>query len=533
MVVEELEQYGIHHTDDRTAIDPSPARLIEKAVSRGEGILTSTGALAVTTGKYTGRSPKDRFIVDTSDVHDKIAWGSVNVPFSEEDYQLVHDEVISYLSERRIFMVHGIAGADRRYSRKILVLTELASQALFAHQMLVRPTEEELANYGRADFVVMACPGLKLDPAVHHTHSEAAVIINFKERVVLIAGTQYSGEIKKSIFSVMNYLLPVEENVLTMHCSCNMNPQSHGTTVFFGLSGTGKTTLSAAEGRLLIGDDEHGWAKDSVFNIEGGCYAKTIRISEETEPQIWHAIRFGALCENVVLDPNSRIADYDDDSLTENGRVAYPVEFIDNAVVKGRAKRTPDVVIFLTADAFGVLPPISKLDENAAMYHFMTGFTSNVAGTERGIKEPTPTFSSLFGEPFMPLDPMVYAKMLGEKIEHNGTRVYLINTGWSGGSYGTGSRIKLKYTRKMVEAAQSGIIDDSEFVHDERFNLDVPTSCPGVPDELLNPRSTWADKDAYDATAEKLAQMFVENAEKRLQSMTPEVRAAGPRPLGK
>lgn len=533
MVVEELEQYGIHHTDDRTAIDPSPARLIEKAVSRGEGILTSTGALAVTTGKYTGRSPKDRFIVDTPDVHDKIAWGNVNVPFSEEDYQLVHDEVISYLSERRIFMVHGIAGADRRYSRKILVLTELASQALFAHQMLVRPTEEELANYGRADFVVMACPGLKLDPAVHHTHSEAAVIINFKERVVLIAGTQYSGEIKKSIFSVMNYLLPVEENVLTMHCSCNMNPQSHGTTVFFGLSGTGKTTLSAAEGRLLIGDDEHGWAKDSVFNIEGGCYAKTIRISEETEPQIWHAIRFGSLCENVVLDPNSRVADYDDDALTENGRVAYPVEFIDNAVVKGRAKRTPDVVIFLTADAFGVLPPISKLDENAAMYHFMTGFTSKVAGTERGIKEPTPTFSSLFGEPFMPLDPMVYAKMLGEKIEHNGTRVYLINTGWSGGSYGIGSRIKLKYTRKMVEAAQSGIIDDSEFVHDERFNLDVPTSCPGVPDELLNPRSTWADKDAYDATAEKLAQMFVENAEKRLQSMTPEVRAAGPRPLGK
>ena len=533
MVVEELEQYGIHHTDDRTAIDPSPARLIEKAVSRGEGILASTGALAVTTGKYTGRSPKDRFIVDTPDVHDKIAWGNVNVPFSEEDYQLVHDEVISYLSERRIFMVHGIAGADRRYSRKILVLTELASQALFAHQMLVRPTEEELANYGRADFVVMACPGLKLDPAVHHTHSEAAVIINFKERVVLIAGTQYSGEIKKSIFSVMNYLLPVEENVLTMHCSCNMNPQSHGTTVFFGLSGTGKTTLSAAEGRLLIGDDEHGWAKDSVFNIEGGCYAKTIRISEATEPQIWHAIRFGSLCENVVLDPNSRVADYDDDSLTENGRVAYPVEFIENAVVKGRAKRTPDVVIFLTADAFGVLPPISKLDENAAMYHFMTGFTSKVAGTERGIKEPQPTFSSLFGEPFMPLDPMVYAKMLGEKIEHNGTRVYLINTGWSGGSYGTGSRIKLKYTRKMVEAAQSGIIDDSEFVHDERFNLDVPTSCPGVPDELLNPRSTWADKDAYDATAEKLAQMFVENAEKRLQSMTPEVRAAGPRPLGK
>ena len=423
-------------------------------------------------------------------------------------------------------MVHGIAGAG--YSQH--PGPGACQPGALAHQMLMAPPRRSLPTAARTSDGV---PGLKLDPAVHHTHSVAAVIINFKERVVLIAGTQYSGEIKKSIFSVMNYLLPVEENVLTMHCSCNMNPQSHGTTVFFGLSGTGKTTLSAAEGRLLIGDDEHGWAKDSVFNIEGGCYAKTIRISEATEPQIWHAIRFGSLCENVVLDPNSRVADYDDDSLTENGRVAYPVEFIENAVVKGRAKRTPDVVIFLTADAFGVLPPISKLDENAAMYHFMTGFTSKVAGTERGIKEPTPTFSSLFGEPFMPLDPMVYAKMLGEKIEHNGTRVYLINTGWSGGSYGTGSRIKLKYTRKMVEAAQSGIIDDSEFVHDERFNLDVPTSCPGVPDELLNPRSTWADKDAYDATAEKLAQMFVENAEKRLQSMTPDVRAAGPRPLGK
>ncbi|MGI6229453.1 MAG: phosphoenolpyruvate carboxykinase (ATP) [Tractidigestivibacter sp.] len=533
MIVEELAQYGINHTDDRTVIDPSPARLIEKAVTRGEGVLTSTGSLAVTTGKYTGRSPHDRFIVDTPEVHDKIAWGPVNVPFSEKDYKLVKEEVISYLSERRIFMVHGLAGADRRYSRKFLVLTELASQALFIRQMLVRPTEEELKNFGRADFVVMVAPGLKLDPKVHHTNSEAGVIINFTDRTVLIAGTQYSGEIKKSIFSVMNYLLPVEENILTMHCSCNMNPQSHGTTVFFGLSGTGKTTLSAAEGRMLIGDDEHGWGPDSIFNIEGGCYAKTIHISPETEPQICNAIRFGSICENVVLDPDTRIADYDDASLTENGRVAYPVEFIDNAVTSGYARRLPDVVIFLTADAFGVLPPISKLSTNAAMYHFMTGFTSKVAGTERGIKEPQPTFSSLFGEPFMPLDPNIYAKMLGERIHEYGTRVYLINTGWTGGPYGTGSRIKLKYTRKMVEAAQSGIIDECEFVHDERFNLDVPTACPGVPSELLDPKSTWADKDAYDATAEKLAQMFVENASKRLQTMSPEVRAAGPKPLGK
>ncbi len=531
MIIEELAHYGIAHTDDMTWIDCSPAVLIEKAVDRGEGTLASNGALCVETGKYTGRSPKDRFVVDTPEVHDTIAWGEVNVPMSQEDYQRIKAEVIAHFSERRLFVVHGIAGADRRYSRKFCVITELASQALFAHQMLVRPTEEELENYGLADFVVMAAPRLKLDPEVHHTHSEAAVILNFTEKTILVVGTHYSGEIKKAIFSTMNYLLPVEDHVLPMHCSCNMNPTSHGTTVFFGLSGTGKTTLSAADNRKLIGDDEHGWAEDSVFNIEGGCYAKTINITEETEPQIWHAIKFGSICENVVIDKWSRKADYFDTSLTENGRVAYPVEFIDNAVLSGKAKRTPDVVIFLTADAFGVLPPISKLDKNAAMYHFMTGFTSKVAGTERGIKEPQPTFSSLFGEPFMPLDPMVYGQMLGEKIERGGTRVYLINTGWTGGSYGTGERIKLRYTRKMVEAAQSGVIDDCDFVHDERFNLDVPTSCPDVPSELLDPKSTWTDKAAYDETAEKLARMFVENADKRLQSMSDEVRAAGPHPL--
>ena len=533
MIIEELARYGIAHTEEKTVIDASPTALIEKAVERGEGELTSTGCLSVVTGQYTGRSPKDRFIVDTPDVHDKIAWGSVNVPFPEENYQKVKAEVIGHLSERRLFVVHGLAGADRRYSRKICAICELASQALFVHQMLVRPSERELAEFGEADFVVMAAPTLKLDPEAFGTHSEAAVLINFAERTILVVGTQYSGEIKKAVFSVMNYLLPVENNVLTMHCSCNMNPQSHGTTVFFGLSGTGKTTLSAAEGRMLIGDDEHGWADDAVFNIEGGCYAKTINITPETEPQIWNAIRFGSICENVVIDPDTRVADYFDVSLTENGRVAYPVEFIDNALVKGKAKRIPDVVIFLTADAFGVLPPISKLDKNAAMYHFMTGFTSKVAGTERGIKEPQPTFSSLFGEPFMPLDPMVYAQMLGEKIDAGGTRVYLINTGWTGGSYGVGERIKLRYTRKMVEAAQSGIIDDCDFVHDERFNLDVPVSCPDVPSELLNARNTWASREEYDKTAEKLAQMFVDNAEKRLQSMSPEVRAAGPKPLSK
>ena len=527
----ELQMYGIAHTDGKCTVDASPAKLVEMAVERDEGTLTSTGCLAVTTGAYTGRSPEDRFIVDTPDVHENIAWGKVNKPISIARYQKIREEVVAYLSERRVFIVHGIAGADRRFSRKVLAVCEMATQALFVHQMLVRPTEQEMANFGMADFVVLAAPKLKLDPRVHGTNSECAVLINFQERMILVVGTQYNGEIKKSIFSTMNYLLPVENKVLPMHCSCNMNPRSHGTTVFFGLSGTGKTTLSAAEERMLIGDDEHGWADDAVFNIEGGCYAKTINITPETEPQIVNAIRFGAVCENVVIDPDSRVADYFDDSLTENGRVAYPVEYIPNAVAKGFAKRIPDVVIFLTADAFGVLPPVSKLDTDAAMYHFITGFTSKVAGTERGIKEPQPTFSSLFGEPFMPLDSNIYAKMLGERIEKGGTRVYLVNTGWTGGPYGVGSRMKLKYTRKMVEACQSGIIDECEFVHDERFNVYVPTECPDVPSELLDPKSTWSDPAAYDEMADKLAAMFVENAETRHPGMAPEVRAAGPKPL--
>ena len=528
----ELQQYGIAHTEKKVTVDASPATLTEMALSRGEGKLTSTGCLAVLSGEYTGRSPNDRFIVDTPDVHDRIAWGKTNVPISIENYEKIRSEAVAYLSERRVFLVHGIAGADRRFSRKVLAVCELASQALFVRQMLVRPTEEEMANFGMADFVVLAAPKLKLDPKVYGTNSECAVVINFQEHMILVVGTQYNGEIKKSIFSTMNYLLPVENNVLPMHCSCNMNPHSHGTTVFFGLSGTGKTTLSAAEGRMLIGDDEHGWADDAVFNIEGGCYAKTINITPETEPQIVNAIRFGAVCENVVMDPHTRVADYFDDSITENGRVAYPVEYIPNAVLAGRAKRIPDVVIFLTADAFGVLPPVSKLDTKAAMYHFITGFTSKVAGTERGIKEPQPTFSSLFGEPFMPLDPNVYAQMLGERIERGNTRVYLVNTGWTGGPYGVGSRMKLAYTRKMVEACQTGLIDEGEFVHDDRFNLNVPVSCPEVPSELLDPKSTWADPAAYDKAADELARMFENNAETRHPGMADEVKAAGPHPLG-
>ena len=527
MIDDELTRCGIHDRTGAVLIDGSPAKLVEKALSRREGKLTDTGALRVKTGRYTGRSPEDRFIVDTPEVHDVIAWGKVNKPFSLEGYEKIKAAVCEHLSHHDIFVVHGLAGAQRRYSRKFMVVTELASQALFTTQMLVRPSKQELDEYGSADFTVLAAPLLKLDPEEYGTNSEAAVLINFADRKIVIAGTQYSGEIKKGIFSVMNYLMPIEENVLPMHSSCNMDPVSGDTAVFFGLSGTGKTTLSADPNRALIGDDEHGWSDDGVFNFEGGCYAKAIRISYVTEPEIFQAIRFGSVVENVVLAPGSRVPDYFDDSMTENTRVAYPVEYISNAQMLGYGG-APKVVIMLTADAFGVLPPISRLSRNAAMYHFVSGFTSKVAGTERGITEPTPTFSTLFGEPFMPLDPMRYAAMFGECMEKYGTKVYLINTGWTGGAYGEGKRINLPYTRAMVTAALNGEIEKSDFRHHDIFNVEVPTHIHGVPDIVLNPRRTWKDADAYDEQARRLAAMFEENAAKKYPNMADEVREAGP-----
>ena len=526
-IQDQLAACGLAECHGAIIVDAAPATLVEKAINRNEGILTSKGALAVETGRYTGRSPEDRFIVDTPDVHDNIAWGEVNKPFSVENYNLVKEEVVEYLQERDLYVVRAIGGADRRWFRKFLVVCERASQALFARQLFVRPSRRQLDAYGIQDFTVLCAPGLKLNPEKHGTHSEAAVLLNFQDRCIIVAGTKYSGEIKKAVFSVMNYVMPVEEGILPMHSSANMDPSTGETAVFFGLSGTGKTTLSADTQRVLIGDDEHGWAQNSIFNFEGGCYAKAIKITPVTEPQIYGAIRFGAICENVVVNHVSRLPDYFDDSLTENTRVAYPVDYIANAAVMGQG-RYPNVVIFLTADAFGVLPPISRLDKNAAMYHFLSGFTSKVAGTERGITEPQPTFSTLFGEPFMPLDPMVYAKMLGEKIEHNGTRVYLINTGWTGGPYGIGQRMDLASTRQMVTAALSGTVEDSDFVRDPIFNVDVPQHVDGVSRRVLNPRDTWADKEAYDKTARRVAKMFVDNAAEKYPDMAPEVRAAGP-----
>lgn len=502
----------------------APAVLVEKALARGEGVLSDKGALVVKTGKYTGRSPKDKFFVDTPSVHDEIAWGSVNVPISKEKFDSIKSKMLAYLQNKELFVFDGFAGADKKYTKKFRVVNEVAAQNLFIHQLLIRPTAEELETF-EPDFTLVVAPGFKCVPEVDGTHSEAAILVNLEGKEVFIAGSQYSGEIKKSVFTIMNYVLP-KMGVLSMHCSANIGDDGES-AVFFGLSGTGKTTLSADPNRKLIGDDEHGWSDDSVFNIEGGCYAKCINLSEESEPEIYNAVRFGSELENVILDEETRVPDYNDGSITENTRAGYPIEFIPNAAVPGVGKQAK-TVIFLTADAFGVLPPISRLDNDAAMYHFVSGYTSKLAGTERGITEPQTTFSTCFGAPFFPLDPSVYAEMLGKKVKENNARVFLINTGWSGGPYGVGSRIKLRYTRAMVTAALNGELDKVEYKHNELFNVDVPTSCPNVPSEILDPKSTWADKEAYDKTAKGLAAKFVENF-KKYDKMPANIVNAGPR----
>ena len=499
----------------------TPAQLTEHALFRGEGTLSNTGALVVKTGKYTGRSANDKFIVDVPAVHDEIAWGKVNRPISREKFNALWAKAVAYLQKRDIFVFDGMAGADPKYVKKFRIVNELASQNLFIHQLLRRPTAEELEAFSE-DYVIIAVPGFKCVPATDGTNSEAAILVDFDARRVLICGTQYAGEIKKSVFTVMNYLLP-KEGIFPMHCSANVGANGDS-AVFFGLSGTGKTTLSADPRRSLIGDDEHGWADDSVFNFEGGCYAKCINLSKEGEPEIYNAIRFGALVENVVMDPDTREFDFDDDSLAVNSRVGYPIDFIPNAVLSGKSDSVPKTVIFLTADAYGVLPPISKLNEKQAMYYFVSGFTSKVAGTEIGVTEPVPTFSTCFGEPFMPMDPSVYAAMLEDKVQKSGANVYLVNTGWNG----TGKRMKLSYTRAMVTAALTGEIEKAEFVTDPTFGVQVPTTVEGVPSELLIPENTWEDKAAYQAACRKLAKSFAENFRKYTK-MPADVVAAGPK----
>ena len=518
-----LENYGIISPKE-VYRNLQPAQLIEHAIIKKEGKLSNTGALTVTTGKYTGRSPNDKFIVDSKEIHDEIAWGKVNRPISQEKFDALYEKVIAYLQNREIYIFDGFAGADTEYRMSFRVINELASQNLFIHQLLIRPTTEELNSF-KEDFIIIAAPGFKCIPERDGVNSEAAIIIDYVKHIVLIVGSQYSGEIKKSVFSVMNYFMP-KKNVFPMHCSANVGKEGDS-AIFFGLSGTGKTTLSADPSRQLVGDDEHGWSDNGVFNFEGGCYAKCINLSKEGEPEIYGAIKFGALIENVVMNEDTREYDFDDDSLTENTRVGYPVDFIPSAKLPSVAGQ-PKTVIFLTADAFGVLPPISKLSINQAMYYFVSGYTSKLAGTERGITEPQATFSTCFGEPFLPLDPSIYAEMLSEKVKKGGANVYLVNTGWSGGAYGKGSRMKLKYTRAMVTAALNGTLNNVEYVVDPIFGLSVPTSCPDVPSEIMIPENTWADKEEYKTTAKHLAKLFQENF-KKYTHMSDEVISSGPK----
>lgn len=501
----------------------SVAQLVEKILQRNEGKLTATGAVAVTTGKYTGRSPKDKYIVEEAATQAKIDWGTTNQPISEEVFENLYNKVLDYLMKKdEIFVFKGFAGADPKYRLPIQVINEFAWHNLFAHQLFIRPTAEELKTH-EAEFTVICAPNFKADPKVDGTRSETFIIISFERRVVLIGGTEYAGEMKKSIFTVMNYLLP-EQGILSMHCSANVGKEGD-VALFFGLSGTGKTTLSADPNRRLIGDDEHGWSNRGIFNIEGGCYAKCINLSREKEPQIFDAIGFGAVLENVMIDEQTRLPNYDDATLTENTRAAYPIQAIHNIVDPSIAGH-PSTIIFLTADAFGVLPPISKLTREQAMYHFLSGYTSKLAGTERGITSPQATFSTCFGAPFLPLPAVKYAEMLGKKIAEHNVRVFLVNTGWTGGEYGVGSRMKLAYTRAMVQAAVEGELDNVETVKDPIFGLEIPIHIPGVPDEVLQPQNTWADKQAYAQKAKELAAKFQENFQK-FKHIAPEIEALG------
>lgn len=503
----------------------SVPELVEKATSRGEATLTVDGALRAETGKYTGRSPKDKYTVEEESTKDKIDWGKVNQPISSEIFDKLYVKVVNYLKEKdELYVFNGYAGADKSSRLGIKVVNEYAWHNLFCHQLFIRPTAEELASHV-TDFTIVAAPTFKADPAVDGTNSETFIITSFEKKIILIGGTEYAGEMKKSIFGIMNYLLP-EQGIFSMHCSANVGEEGD-VALFFGLSGTGKTTLSADANRKLIGDDEHGWSDNGVFNIEGGCYAKTINLSAEKEPEIYNAIRFGSVLENVVIDSESRIPDYDDGSLTENTRAAYPIHYIDNIVTPSVAGH-PKTIIFLTADAFGVLPPISKLTKEQAMYHFLSGFTSKLAGTERGVTEPEPVFSTCFGSPFLPLPATRYAEMLGQKIDEYGSQVFLVNTGWTGGEYGVGSRMKLSYTRTMVRAAIDGKLNDVETTQDTVFGLNIPVAVEGVPTEVLNPRDAWADKAAYDKKATELAEMFNTNFKKFANVAEDIVKKGGP-----
>ena len=483
--------------------------LTEIALQNREGQLTDTGALMCDTGKFTGRSPKDRFIVQDKLTKNAVWWGNINIPMSPESFDLLYAKMIGFLAGKKVFVRDAYAGADKSHRIDLRVINTLAWHNLFCYNMFIQPEEYKLDSFV-PNFTIINCPEFEANPETDGTREKNFAVINLTKRIILIGGTGYSGEMKKGIFSVLNFLLPLEDGVLPMHCSANMGIEERDTAIFFGLSGTGKTTLSADPNRILIGDDEHGWTKENVFNFEGGCYAKTIGLSEENEPDIYRAIKFGAILENTRFLHNKRKVDYENVEVTENTRVSYPISHIANSI-EPSIGGIPRNIFFLTCDAFGVMPPIQRLSTDQAMYHFISGYTSKVAGTEEGVTEPSPVFSACFGAPFMPLHPSEYAKLLGRKLEENSTNVWLINTGWTGGAYGVGSRIKLKYTRAMISAALSGVLDNVGFRTHSMFGGQIPTTCPDVPNTILSPRETWKNDEAFYKTANELVLKFQKN----------------------
>ncbi|MCB0854678.1 MAG: phosphoenolpyruvate carboxykinase (ATP) [Bacteroidetes bacterium] len=506
----------------------TPAELVMEAIKNGEGVLADNGAIMWDTGKFTGRAPKDRYIVEDDITRDSVWWGDINVSFSEEKFDKLYDKVVKSLNYTKLYVRDAFAGADPRYRLKVRIIDTQAIHNLFCYNMFLRPEPEELVDF-HPDFRILAVPEFKADPEIDGTRSKNFAIINFKRRIILVGGTGYTGETKKGVFSVLNLLLPKDKHVLAMHCSANMG-EDGDTAIFFGLSGTGKTTLSADPNRKLIGDDEHGWTDEGVYNVEGGCYAKAIDLSPETEPEIWNAIKFGAILENTRFFPGTSTVDFSNTEVTQNTRVSYPIHHIPNAVEPSMGG-IPNNIFFLTCDAYGVLPPISKLTVGQAMYHFISGYTAKVAGTELGVTEPQSVFSACFGAPFMPLHPTKYAELLGEKMEEQNVNIWLVNTGWTGGPHGVGSRMKLKHTRAMISAAMEGKLDHVSFTPHPVFGILMPDSCPDVPNELLESKNTWTDKAGYDKKATHLAAEFARNFAQYEEYANEEIRSGGPNVL--
>ena len=502
--------------------------LYEHVTRRDEGKIAHLGPLVVQTGGHTGRSPNDRFVVKEPGSESQIWWGKVNRPFSQENFDYLYRKMLAYVQNRDIYVFDGYVGADPKFRMPVRIITEYAWHNLFARNMFIRELDPEKLRNHVPQFTVIDMPRLKAEPEQDGTNSQTFILVDFGRRLVLIGGTEYAGEIKKSIFTAMNYFMP-QQGVMSMHCSANFGKDRDDVALFFGLSGTGKTTLSSDPSRTLIGDDEHGWSDEGVFNYEGGCYAKVIRLDPKGEPEIYETTRkFGTILENVILDNSTRRVDLNDGSLTENTRSSYPISHVSNAVRDGMGGH-PNNVFFLTADAFGVLPPIARLTNEQAMYHFLSGYTAKVAGTERGVTEPQPNFSTCFGAPFMPLRPGIYAELLGDKIKKHGAKVWLINTGWTGGPYGVGNRMKLAHTRRMIAAVLNGELDDMPMIEEPFFGLSVPQAMQDVPSEVLNPRNTWSDPEAYDAQAQRLVGMFKENFKQFEENVSEEIKAAGPR----